>query len=99
VRLHPDPVAEIAALDCLRSFFNAVDRARDRVDQHRREQRRHHVDEEQHHREARDDVEQDPHVLIRSGAEVELKQRRDRIDDQREQLMFFVAAAGVPVIE
>ena len=93
-RLHADAVAEVAALHRLRPLLDAVHRARDREDQHRREKRRDHVEEQQQGGDAEDDVDEDVDVFVGGGAEVVVEEVRERIDDRGEEL---VAAVFLPV--
>ena len=98
-RPHADAIREVAALHGLGSLLDSIDRASDREDQHSREQSGDHVDEEQSEREAEDDVGQNAQILIGARTEVELKQVSDRIDDQREELMFAVGLPRFPIIQ
>ena len=45
---HADAIGEVSPLDRLGALLDPVDRAGDRVNQHRREQSRNHVHEQEH---------------------------------------------------
>ena len=96
VRAHGDAVREVAALHRLRPLLDAVDRAGDGVDQHRREHDGDEVDEDEGGGQAEDELEQNAEIAAPLGAEVKVEQAAPRIDDQRPELVR-ARAAGVPL--
>ena len=97
-RFHGDAIGEVAPLDRFRSFFDPVHGARDRENQHGREEDCQRVKDEQQHRHRGGELQQAADVAVRLRAEIEVKEVLEGIDDQREQLVPVVeAGAAVPV--
>src|ERR1041385_6926655 len=98
-RLHVDAVAEVAALDRLRPLLDAVDGARDREDQHRREERRDHVEQEQQNGEAERHFDEDADVAVGRGAEVVDEEVLEGIDDRGEEIVRRIFLPVVPPLD